>query len=115
MILVVGATGQLGTAVVRKLVAAGRPVRAFVRQDSHHAHLAGLPVELAVGDLRNFASVAAACTGVDAVIATANSVIRRPGDTFAAVVAPSPVGRRAEQYHGHELDDGQCGQRLQPD
>jgi NADPH:quinone reductase-like Zn-dependent oxidoreductase len=39
MILVVGATGQLGTAVIRKLTAMGQKVRAFVRPGSRHQHL----------------------------------------------------------------------------
>jgi uncharacterized protein YbjT (DUF2867 family) len=39
MILVVGATGQLGSAIVRKLVAAGQPVRIFVRPNSHYHNL----------------------------------------------------------------------------
>lgn len=42
MILVVGATGQLGTAITRKLIAAQQPVRAFVRRSSEHRHLQAL-------------------------------------------------------------------------
>jgi uncharacterized protein YbjT (DUF2867 family) len=85
MILVVGATGQLGTAVVRRLAATRQPVRAFVRPTSAHGHLAGPNIEIAYGDLRDPAQVSAACAGVTAVIATANAVIRRRGDTFASV------------------------------
>ena len=43
MILVVGATGQLGTAVVRRLTE-GQPVRAFVRRGSRHEHLHAMGV-----------------------------------------------------------------------
>lgn len=86
-ILVVGATGQLGTAVVRELVEEGRPVRAFVREGSEHSGIARLPsVETAYGDLRDGASVEAALEGVDVVVATANAVVpRRRGDGFRAV------------------------------
>jgi uncharacterized protein YbjT (DUF2867 family) len=35
--LVVGATGQLGSRIVRRLVEFGRPVRVFVRPQSGHA------------------------------------------------------------------------------
>ena len=75
MILVVGATGQLGTKIIRKLIAQGKPVRAFVRKTSDHQHLQSLGVELAFGDLRDAASVDAAVRGCDVVIATASSVI----------------------------------------
>ena len=67
MILVVGATGQVGTAVVRKLVADGRPARAFVRRTSNYQHLQGLGVELAFGDLRDPASLETAAHGISAV------------------------------------------------
>lgn len=75
MILVVGATGQLGTAIVRRLVAANQPVRAFVRRGSKYQHLQGPGVEIAFGDLRDAASVDAACNGVDVVMATATVIL----------------------------------------
>jgi uncharacterized protein YbjT (DUF2867 family) len=85
MILVVGATGQLGTAVVRKLVAANKPVRAFVRRTSRYQHLQGDGVELVFGDLRDPASLDAACQGVEVVIATANAVLPEGSYSFEAV------------------------------
>ena len=75
MILVVGATGQLGTAIVRRLVAANLPVRAFVRRGSKYQHLQGPGVEFAFGDLRDAASVDAACKDVDVVMATATVIL----------------------------------------
>lgn len=75
MILVVGATGQLGTAIVRRLVAANQPVRAFVRRGSKYQHLQGPGVEFAFGDLRDASSVDAACKGVDVVMATATVIL----------------------------------------
>src|SRR6185503_7757176 len=87
MILVVGASGQLGTAVIRGL--AGTPdgdnVRAFVRSTARGAHLNLPRVELVVGDLRDAASVTDACKGVDVVIATAHTVAPRGGYRFASV------------------------------
>lgn len=82
--LVVGSTGQLGSAVVRALVAEGKPVRALTRDASSAGdpRLAG--AEIVRGDLRDRASLDAACAGADAVIATANVVVPRKGDTFAA-------------------------------
>lgn len=87
MILVVGATGQLGTAVVRRLAGNETPVRAFVREDSDREGIDGLAsVEFAYGDLRDGASIEAALEGVDTVVATANAVVPRSrGDGFRAV------------------------------
>jgi uncharacterized protein YbjT (DUF2867 family) len=84
MILVVGAMGQLGTALVRKLSSAGRPVRAFARPTSRYQHLKD-SAELVFGDLRSAESLDAACRGVDTVMATATAVIPRSRDTFTQV------------------------------
>jgi len=98
MILVIGATGQLGTAIVRRLVAANQPVRAFVRRGSNYQHLEGPGVEFAFGDLRDAASVDAACKGVDVVMATATVILPlgRPysfksvdGDGYKALIDSS--------------------------
>ncbi|MEO8133291.1 MAG: NAD(P)H-binding protein [Betaproteobacteria bacterium] len=85
MILVVGATGQLGTAVVRRLAALGQPVRAFVRKGSRHEHLEPMGAELAFGDLREPDSVDAACHGARVVVATANAVAPEGSSSFEAV------------------------------
>ncbi|MEV0197659.1 NAD(P)H-binding protein [Nonomuraea sp. NPDC050691] len=61
MILVTGATGNVGGEVVRALVSAGEPVRALVREP------AGLPVEQAVGDLNAPDTLGAALDGVRGV------------------------------------------------
>ena len=77
MNLVVGATGMLGSEVCRRLTAAGKPVRALVRATSDQAKVEGLKgfgVEIVQGDLRDPASLAAACRGVTAVICTASSM-----------------------------------------
>jgi uncharacterized protein YbjT (DUF2867 family) len=84
-VLVVGASGQLGTRVVQQLVAAGRPVRALVRPSSRHAHLRRPGVELVFGDLTQPATLQAACAGAGPVIATANAVAPTHGSSFAAV------------------------------
>jgi uncharacterized protein YbjT (DUF2867 family) len=85
MILVVGATGQLGTAVVRRLVAMGQPVRAFIRKGSRHEHLRAMGAELAFGDLRDADSVDAACRGARVVVASANAVVPEGPSSFEAV------------------------------
>jgi uncharacterized protein YbjT (DUF2867 family) len=76
--LVVGATGQVGAAVVAELSARGTPVRAFVRPDADTSFLRDLPhVELAVGDLLEPDTVRAAVAGCEHIIATANGVSPR--------------------------------------
>ncbi len=74
MILVVGATGLVGRDICRRLVARGDPVRALVRETSDPAKVSELTdagVETMVGDLRDRASLDAACSDVTAVIETA--------------------------------------------
>jgi uncharacterized protein YbjT (DUF2867 family) len=65
MILVTGATGAVGSAVVEHLVADGQPVRALVRDPAKAAGVLPESVELARGDLLDAASIGAALEGVD--------------------------------------------------
>lgn len=65
MILVTGATGTVGSEVVKELATRGASVRAFVRSPEKAAMFDGLGVEIAEGDLEDSASVAAALAGVD--------------------------------------------------
>ena len=85
MILIVGATGQLGTAVACMLAATDQPVRALVRRTSSYQHLRDPNIELAFGDLRDADSIDAACGGVETVLATANAILPRTGDSFEAI------------------------------
>jgi uncharacterized protein YbjT (DUF2867 family) len=85
-VLVVGATGQLGTAVVDRLRAAGQRVRALVRPSSPR-EFESSGVELAFGDLREPESLVAACQGMATVVATANAVVPRAPGTFDEVEA----------------------------
>jgi dihydroflavonol-4-reductase len=65
--LVTGATGFVGSAVVRTLVRRGEPVRAMVRPSSSLRLLEGLPVETVPGDLNEPASCRAALEGCNAL------------------------------------------------
>lgn len=69
MILVTGATGNVGGELVRQLAAARHPVRALVRTAAPGAVSAAFPagVELATGDLEQPASLTAALAGVRGV------------------------------------------------
>jgi dihydroflavonol-4-reductase len=55
--LVTGATGFVGSAVARALVAAGWQVRALVRAGSDHRNLQNLPIDMVTGDLADGASL----------------------------------------------------------
>jgi uncharacterized protein YbjT (DUF2867 family) len=77
MILIVGATGMVGTEICRLLTAGGKPVKALVRATSDPAKvdkLKSLGATVVQGDLRDAASLKAACQGVSAVISTASSM-----------------------------------------
>jgi dihydroflavonol-4-reductase len=64
LVLVTGASGFVGSAVVRALLADGYAVRALVRASSPRANLAALDVDIVEGDIRAAESVARAMTGV---------------------------------------------------
>lgn len=84
--LVVGATGQLGTAVVKQLLARPQVVRALVRDPARAARFKELGAEPVIGDLTQPATLQAACRGITTVVATANAAVpSRNGDTFEAV------------------------------
>lgn len=75
MILVVGATGLLGTEICRRLRERGWPVRGLVRTGSpKETALRELGVEIVHGDLRMPATVDAACRDCEAVISTATAM-----------------------------------------
>ena len=63
-VLVTGASGFVGSAVTKVLIEAGFPVRALVRRTSPRAHLDGVDVAFADGDLRDVESVRRAMAGV---------------------------------------------------
>lgn len=66
--LVTGASGFIGSAVVRALLHSGFDVRAFVRKTSPRANLSGLPIEYAEGDLLDSDTLALALKDVRYVI-----------------------------------------------
>ena len=87
--LVTGATGFVGSAVVRQLLSRGDAVRVVARPGGDRRNLAGLAIECVDGDLRNPASLRAACTGVEAVFHVAADYrlwTRNPNDLYASNV-----------------------------
>jgi dihydroflavonol-4-reductase len=82
-VLVTGATGFVGSAVVRALMQRGYSVRALVRRGSNTANLAGLSCELAEGDMRDLASLLGPMRGMRFVVHVAADYrlwARRPAD-----------------------------------
>lgn len=88
MILVAGATGVLGSEIVRNLLARGEKVRAMTRRTSKREtvdRLRNAGAEIVVADLKDFASLTEACQDVDGVISTVTSVTTaQAGDSIEA-------------------------------
>ena len=63
--LVTGATGFVGAAVARALIARGERGVLLARKDSPRGNVEGLDAEVVIGDLRDAASLAAAMRGVE--------------------------------------------------
>ena len=76
MILVAGATGDLGRRVVRRLRQREEQVRCLVRPESDASALEALGAEIARGDLLDPVSLRSACQGVSAVVCTATAISR---------------------------------------
>jgi uncharacterized protein YbjT (DUF2867 family) len=85
MNLVVGATGHLGGLIAQRLLGLNQPVRITVRPGSDARDLISCGAAPVAADLKDFASLQRACTGIDAVITTANSVQRGGEDTVDTV------------------------------
>jgi dihydroflavonol-4-reductase len=66
--LLTGATGFVGSAVLRKLVAAGHDARVLCRPASDRGNLDGVACEIVTGDLVDPASLKAAVAGCDTVL-----------------------------------------------
>jgi NADH dehydrogenase len=105
MILVVGATGDLGQMITRLLVDTGQQVRALVRTSAAYDALSAGGVDAVMGDLKDPASLAAACDGMDAVVTTANSSARGGEDTVDSVdregnrnLIDAAAGRGVERF-----------------
>ena len=87
MILVAGATGVLGSEIVRRLLARGQATRALVRSTSAPEKVSALEqagAEVVRGDLKDRRSLDAAVRGADTVISTVTTILTsQPGDSFA--------------------------------
>jgi uncharacterized protein YbjT (DUF2867 family) len=85
MILVVGATGNLGGAVTRMLLAQDHPVRILARSQSSYRPLRDAGAQVVLGDLKQRDTLDAACQEAETVITTATSAARGGEDTVQTV------------------------------
>lgn len=123
-VLVTGATGFIGGNLARELVRRGYEVRALVRPGSDRRNLAGLDVEVVLGDLTDRASLPPALEGCDGLFHVAavytfwspdpRSIYRANVDgTENILLAARAAGIKKIVYTSSEctlnIDKGICG------
>lgn len=85
VVLVAGATGGTGRAVVNNLTADGYTVRALVRDEKTARAVLGDSISYAVGDVRNVETLISAMQGTDYVISAIGSTRADPSNNPEAV------------------------------
>jgi uncharacterized protein YbjT (DUF2867 family) len=97
VLLLTGATGNVGRPLLRRLIAAGVPVRCLVR-DPRRLGAERVRVQIALGDLSDHLSFRHALRGVDTVVHLASVVRDQPGGSIEelAGVATWRLVRAAE-------------------
>ncbi|HTX45507.1 MAG TPA: NAD(P)H-binding protein [Solirubrobacteraceae bacterium] len=97
MLLLTGATGTVGLPLLRRLTAAGTPVRCLVR-DPRRLGSERVRVQIALGDLSDHLSFRHALRGVDTVVHLASVIRDQPGGSIEelAGVATWRLVRAAE-------------------
>ena len=98
MILLTGATGTVGSALLRRLTAEPRPLRCLVR-DPRRLGDQRVRVQIALGDLAAPASFRNALRGVDTVVHLAASIRDQPGGSIEELnaIATLRLVRAAER------------------
>lgn len=98
MLLLTGATGTVGLPLLRRLTAAGVPVRCLVR-DPRRLGAERVRVQIALGDLGDHLSFRHALRGVDTVVHLAATIRDQPGGSIEELdgVATWRLVRAAER------------------
>jgi uncharacterized protein YbjT (DUF2867 family) len=98
VLLLTGATGTVGLPLLRRLTAAGTPVRCLVR-DPRRLGTERVRVQIALGDLSDHLSFRHALRGVDTVVHLASVIRDQPGGSIEelAGVATWRLVRAAEK------------------
>ena len=102
MVLLAGGSGRLGEFVARQLVSEGRQVRLLAWSPREAAGLARHGAEVAVGDLRDRASLGRALEGVQRLVVAARDDRAR-----------GHAGRAAEASAHHQLIEAACAERVE--
>jgi uncharacterized protein YbjT (DUF2867 family) len=85
-VLVIGATGQLGTAAIEQLQCRHYEIRALVRSVDAAEQFRASGVDAVLGDLTDPASLTRACQDISVIVATATAAMpTRKTDTFHSV------------------------------
>ncbi len=82
MLLLTGATGQVGSALLRRLVDDGTNVRCLVRRDPRRLGPMRVRVQIALGDLADPPSYRNALRGVDTVVHLAATIRDQPNGSI---------------------------------
>jgi dihydroflavonol-4-reductase len=104
-VLLTGATGFVGGAVLRALVRAGREVRVLVRPDADRYNIRDMPVEIYHGDVRDRDTVhraVAGCQQVYHVAALYKLWVRRKAEMYACNVTGTENILAAAREHNVE-------------
>ena len=102
MLLLTGATGTIGLPLLRRLTAAGTPVRCLVR-DPRRLGAERVRVQIALGDLGDPLSFRHALRGVETVVHLASPIRDQPGgsiEELAGIATWRLVGRRSAPGSG---------------
>ena len=94
MILVTGATGKVGQALVRRLSEARVPFRALVRSSGKAETIREAGGEAVVGDLSDDAALTASLRGVEKLFLLTSSVPEQPSVEARIVAAAKAAGAR---------------------
>jgi NAD(P)H dehydrogenase (quinone) len=103
MILVTGAAGKTGKAVVKALARKGARVRALIRNPAHAGAMKALgAAEIAVGSFEDRQALASACAGTQAVYHICPNVSRHEV-AYARGVAEAARGHRVRRFVYHSV------------
>jgi len=92
MIVVTGATGHVGSELVRQLAARGQEVTAFIR-DPAKADRFPAATDIAVGDLEDFSALLKACQGADRMFLLVPGIEHRAMDTALRAAGEAGIER----------------------